>query len=582
MIAGRVALTAFAVGTLTAMAMPTRQELMQAKPIVEELMAEDQVALKAKKKTPVEMGEQALEYAERTEKEPVKFLLIEGAFNYFMSGEAYDKAADAINALMTDVKDVPPDVVVELISRAARRANAQKAPRLFMQFRSALAKAKAAKAINGLRKAVAAKPSDSLPRRQLAESLAILGDWKGALAEFAKLADTPEGKVAANEISGKELPAAADFWWEFKAQTFSDDGDAFRVHAAMLYQRLVDDNGLDGLKVTLAEKRIKSMDDLLAGKTTESEEIANAGKTEADDGRKPLSVFGTRPITIPLGDGVEPIEFVYVKPGEFEKSLVWPPNGKTVKSRLTYPFWIARKPLTGKQYLAWAQNPVLDGMLERVWRKRCGDRWKDALAHIEHLHFLNHRRKIEEMGRYASALPKGYVMRPISDAEFNRALFLGCGKNIFKGKWDDKMVPSVEEIAAAHSSSPRYEKEAIPLKKPDRLGVWGMIGYGRTLVEDRYLPDLVGLTNVPWGNGVTYGEGKLLAEYKIPYPAKDPFFYVADGAEKWLSVPACDMCDMQNRVVRQDVSGKSYGALVRLVIGPDLVGQWMKKNGKKK
>ncbi|MCQ2390417.1 MAG: hypothetical protein MJ240_03235 [Kiritimatiellae bacterium] len=575
--AGKVILVGVAASVLAAMAMPTRQELVQAKPTVEELMAEDRAALKAKKKTSVEVGEQALRYAEKADKEPVKYLLLQGAFNFFMGGEAYDKAADVINVLRTDVKEVPPDVIAELISRAVRRANAQKALRVFLLLRSAQAKARALKEIDGARKAAAAKPADLALHRQLAENLAILGDWKGALAEFAKLVDTPEGKVAANESVDEELPAAADFWWEFKAQTVSEDGNAFRVHAAVLYQRLIDDTGLDGLKITLAEKRVKAMADLLVGDAPER------------DARKPLLAFGTRPITITLVDGVEPVEFVYVKPGEFEKNLACPPACELVKSRLTYPFWIARKPLTAAQVVKGLGDERVKDSLKNLWAKTFGDNWSRVLATMSHHRFEGECDIAQVTQKYAALLPRNYVLRLISDAEFNRALYLGYGEDVFKGKWSDKVVPSRKEIddTLARYPSTAGGMAAIPLKAPDDLGVWGMIGYGRTLVADCYLPEqliLQKLENAESGN---------LVKYNIVYPAKNPFFYVGEQEKYRVSVPTIDMMPVEGgrverfvRVLPADVKNwhalNSMHSMIRLVIGPDLVGQWMKKNGKKK
>ncbi len=113
-----------------------------------------------------------------------------------------------------------------------------------------------------------------------------------------------------------------------------------------------------------------------------------------------------------------------------------------------------------------------------------------------------------------------------------------------------------------------------------------MIGYGRTLVMDRYLPEQLILEKVKDKSG-------NLTRYDVVYPAKDPFFYVGDQEKFRISVPTLDMIPNAEgrierfvRVLPADEKHwhalSSMQSLVRLVIGPDLVGRWMKKNGKKK
>ena len=120
-----------AVCSSVALAMPTQQELKKAQPLVAELMAPTMDDFKAKKKTAAEVADMAIKYAGEAETEAAKFMLYRSSVPYYVRGEAYDKAADAVEQLKANVKDVPASVIEEIISKATVRATAKKAPRLF-------------------------------------------------------------------------------------------------------------------------------------------------------------------------------------------------------------------------------------------------------------------------------------------------------------------------------------------------------------------------------------------------------------------------------------------------------------------
>ena len=101
---------------MRAWAMPTRAELTKAQPLVVELMAPAMETYKtagAQEKTAaaVKVGDTSSEFAKAAETEAARFLLLKGAVNFYTRGEAYDKAADAVAALQTTVKDVTPAVL---------------------------------------------------------------------------------------------------------------------------------------------------------------------------------------------------------------------------------------------------------------------------------------------------------------------------------------------------------------------------------------------------------------------------------------------------------------------------------------
>ena len=91
-----------------ALAMPTKDELKKAQPLVAELMAPTLADFKAKKKTAAEVGDVSVDFAAKAETEAAKFLLLKGALTYYVRGDEYDKAADAVETLKSSVAQIPP------------------------------------------------------------------------------------------------------------------------------------------------------------------------------------------------------------------------------------------------------------------------------------------------------------------------------------------------------------------------------------------------------------------------------------------------------------------------------------------
>ena len=147
-----LAMAMMLLGSSVALAMPTQQELKKAQPLVAELMAPIMDDFKAKKKTAAEVADAAVKYAGEAETEAAKFMLYRSSIPYYVRGEAYDKAADAVEQMKANVKDVPAEVVAEIISKATVRANKEKAPRLFELYQQAKTQATAEKDVKELRR----------------------------------------------------------------------------------------------------------------------------------------------------------------------------------------------------------------------------------------------------------------------------------------------------------------------------------------------------------------------------------------------------------------------------------------------
>ena len=295
---------------VTTLAMPTKVELTKAQPIVNELMKPLVDDFKAKRKSAKEVAQSAESFAKEAETEAAKFLLLRGAVSYYSRSADYDKAADAVALLQSEVKDIPPETVAEIISRATSRISAKNAPRLYSQYRLAKALVKAKKDMPRLEAALKKRPLNFAARREYAELLALTGDWKGALAQFAELKGK-EASMAKAELAGKAKQGElGDFWWDYKAQS-EDVADAIKAQAVAYYRAGLVANEITGLKKALAEQRIEE-----AGSSATS--VADVAADENSNQPPPGCKFITKgnEATMVFPNGVT-IEFAKCPAGQF-------------------------------------------------------------------------------------------------------------------------------------------------------------------------------------------------------------------------------------------------------------------------
>ena len=236
------------------LAMPKPTEIEKAQPLVVELMAEDVAAFRKGKKTASDVGESALAYAKKADSEASKYVLYEGAMQFFVRGKEYDRAADAIEALRGAVKDIPYETIVNLIRATAKGVRGKDAPRLLAIMKEAQLHVDVRKHVAEAGRSLLRKPADLAARRSLAEWLAVGGEWDKALEAFAVCGKT-EKKIAECESGETNLVVVADFWWTYSPVSVPSD-DAFKKHAIDIYKSCIDDGTLTGLKKTVVEKRI--------------------------------------------------------------------------------------------------------------------------------------------------------------------------------------------------------------------------------------------------------------------------------------------------------------------------------------
>ena len=253
----KVKFAAFAVfATGVVCAMPTKQEIAETRPLVAELMAPALADYKAKTKSAAEVAAVSIGFAESAKSEAAHYLLLRGAVSFYVRGGEYGKAADTVEKLKSNVKDVPPAEIVDVISSALGRENSRKSPRLYSQLQLAQAQVKASKDVKRL--AISLKQvSYDQERRQYAEALALCGDWNASLAEFAKVSGNI-GKTVKAEIDGSAKAAdLGDFWWAYEA-SYVGGAPIFRERALNYYRKAMEEGNLDGLKKTLIEQRLNA------------------------------------------------------------------------------------------------------------------------------------------------------------------------------------------------------------------------------------------------------------------------------------------------------------------------------------
>ena len=86
-------------------AMPTAEEIAAAEPLVQEVMKAEMDALRSGKKTREQVGDAAVALAKAAQAPAEKYILLTGAFDYYMRGGSYDKAASALASLRTAIPD---------------------------------------------------------------------------------------------------------------------------------------------------------------------------------------------------------------------------------------------------------------------------------------------------------------------------------------------------------------------------------------------------------------------------------------------------------------------------------------------
>lgn len=253
----KVAIFVLTVGAAaTLAAMPTEQELSKAGALIQELMRDDLDALRSGKKTREQVGDAAVTLAKAAQAPAEKYILLTGAFDYYMRGGAYDKAASALEAVRKAIPDWKGSDEFALIDKAMRVVAFGKGGPVRERYEELKERQQYA---SRLKKALAqakAKPSDKKLQFQVATYSAALGHWPQAVDAF--LAANNPACAAAAKLEKESAPPAkiADAWWSVVDIRPAFLASAIRAHAVDLYKKALASNSLAGLQKVAAEKRI--------------------------------------------------------------------------------------------------------------------------------------------------------------------------------------------------------------------------------------------------------------------------------------------------------------------------------------
>ena len=497
-------LAAAATAASVALAMPTKGEFAKAQPIVNELMNPLVNGYKAKKTSAAEVGAKAVEYAREAETEAAKFLLLKGAITYYSRAEEYDKAADAVDELDRVVKDIPPDTMLDIISRATSRISEANAPRLHAQYRLVSARSQAEKMVAKMKALAAKRPADDVVRRRYAEALAASGNWTAALDEFAKVKGKT-GEIAAAEKSGKGVSGdIASFWWDYEPEE-QYATDAIKRHAAEFYQKALTDGSLSGLKKTLAEKRIASL-----GPVVESGAAAAAAAPAAATEKPAVAERKPEPPRAEVSSKPAPAVPASAKGGRWtlpktfqtplERSLdlgggvtmpfcACPAGSFTMRDHkvtITRPFWFSKTVVSLNQLDAfpsgnrWLRNVDANGSMVK-FRKQFANRFSTINVAIE----VASKYTKELTEKYRGVLPPGYVFRLPTEAEMYYAYYAGADE-------ESAVIPGTDDVLTTTGEA-LAELGWIP-----KVNVWSWDsiprGYGKLVT----LPDSNAFGVVPW------------------------------------------------------------------------------------
>ena len=566
-IAKRMAWVACCVLTATVCAMPTKQQLAEAQPIVNDLTADDLRALKAKEKTPGDVAAAHLALADEADTEAGKYLLLQGAFRLYARSGDYDAAAATLQRMRGEIAELPPEVIVEIVNSEMRRVADAKAPKVLAIFRDAQRMVKYRKQLAAAELDATAHPENARYQRRVAECHACLGDWSKALEIFAKIGDEA-AKWELGTAKDCDAAKAADFWWSYKAA----DVEPFKAHAASLYKKGLEDGSITGLRKTLAEKRVKEM---------ESGTMVAKSPAARVTAPTPVPTAKGKVISVKLAKGGT-MDFMPCPAGTFTMGVSEDAQSAKFKHTVTItrPFWIGKYQVTKGQWQVFEASDLddCDKALGGVEKAKDRVRYADATAYCNLL-----------TKKYKRYIPQGYVYRLPTEAEWEYALHANCSdendpyvqvflhpkdveawKKIAVEDEDIKQMAQDNGFPVARLPSHVLPPMKVGTKLPNSWGVYDMLGNGVEL-----LLDTVQIDNFEkrWGRNEHINLHGLL-KYKAE--ETDPLRMVSSN-------PLCPCCLVRRKSkashgnpLFDKMAHKVPGwveiySTFRVVIGPDLL-----------
>lgn len=447
-----VAVTAVAVfGISPAFAMPSAKEIEQIAPMVESLMKDDVAKMKQGQCKPSAVAENAVALAKKADTQAAKYYLLKSAVPYFAKDGKYDRIVATLDDIRSAIPDVADKDLVQLVEPIVMRApkkdeNAMQLRKMVDDYR---AKVKGEARVEKMRQAIARNPSDRSLHTKLAEYMAVMGDWKSALSEFAQGDHKEAARIAKTERSADgaaKVGAIADFWWNYAEGRSKSVAAAIRRHAADLYQNGISGGRISGLAKVQAERRISEAGTAAA--------VAQTGGTTA----AAVSASGSvslREFTV--GKDVK-MRFGQCKSGTF--TMGWPEAElkespavagvfRQSEVRISKPYWMAETLVS-----------------ERVWGEVMGEKVDSdnpkAMTYEEADAFLAKYSRLPGV-----KIPTGYAVRLPTYAEYEYALKAGGAE---KDTVFAKLQPGGDEAEGVRQES----GVEVTAPKPNKWGLRGL------------------------------------------------------------------------------------------------------------
>lgn len=200
-------------------------------------------------------ADEVMRYAGEAKKSAEKYQLYCAAFKlYAKEGNAED-AANVIKMIQSEFIGVSDKDIVLMIEQNAKKLTSENAE-LGAVLNNSKARASAAQQLSKAKKDLKKNPNSVDLKYLVAESYAVLGDWKSALKQF-KDAGGSVWQVASDELAEDISVKTAAFWWDYKPRSKFNAESAFKAHSVEIYEKLLKEGNLSVLEKVSAEKRIE-------------------------------------------------------------------------------------------------------------------------------------------------------------------------------------------------------------------------------------------------------------------------------------------------------------------------------------
>ncbi len=239
------------------MAMPTREEIAKARPLVQELMRKDIEAGKRHEKTSEQVGDAAMALARQSQITAEKYLLLTGAFEQYMKAGTHDKANMAIVSLRKIIPDWRLQDELELLEKALRHIGIAKGGPVRERYDALKEKQQYLLRLGKVRMQAKSRPDDNNLQFQIAAYCAVLDKWSEAIDAFLRANNSACAAAAQLEKASSSPVKIADAWWaaaDIKPDFLSD---AIRAHAIEFYNKALEDKTFKGLQRVVATRRIE-------------------------------------------------------------------------------------------------------------------------------------------------------------------------------------------------------------------------------------------------------------------------------------------------------------------------------------